>query len=349
VDVITPTYYDGAVAPERAVAVTVRGGGQTVVDFSIANVPTFTVSGSLRNSLSGVSMQIQSFYAVPRNPNAIRGDLAAFPNKIISERISPGQEGAFRLEGLMPGSYDLYPSVRGNDLNLYTTRLPIDVLDRNVDRLTGSIAPNLELRGRVVLNGVGLSIPSDFGLALRTRSGGPASLLRSSAATVESGKFVLTDIFPGSYSLIHSALPEGLYISDLRQNDRSVFETGTIIVDGKTNDLEIVIGGNPGRVEGVVFDQSGQVQPNAIITLIPEIGRRENIDLYRRTMSDEAGRFRVPNVGPGNYKVFAWREDPSGAQVNAAFMAQYEQRGIAVTVESRGANIIELRIVEAPR
>jgi hypothetical protein len=69
------------------------------------------------------------------------------------------------------------------------------------------------------------------------------------------------------------------------------------------------------------------------VSLIPEGIRRENLLLYKRASLTD-GRFAMTDLPPGNYKLYAWEDLPTGADENAEFMGQYEQRGRTVVVRA---------------
>jgi hypothetical protein len=61
------------------------------------------------------------------------------------------------------------------------------------------------------------------------------------------------------------------------------------------------------------------------VVLVPEV--RQRTDLYRTTITDPGGRFRLDRIAPGDYKVFAWTEVEADAWFDAEFMRNYENRG----------------------
>ena len=60
---------------------------------------------------------------------------------------------------------------------------------------------------------------------------------------------------------------------------------------------------------------------------------RNRIDLYKTASTDQYGRFTFSNVAHGDYRVFAWEDIPQGAYMDAAYVARFEDRGIAARVE----------------
>jgi hypothetical protein len=93
--------------------------------------------------------------------------------------------------------------------------------------------------------------------------------------------------------------------------------------------LEIVIGTNGGTVQGTVANS-----PAATIVLVPNEPLRPRLDLYKTVTADDAGRFRLNAVAPGDYKIFAWKFLDPGAWQDPALLRTYEDRGSAIRVNA---------------
>ena len=128
----------------------------------------------------------------------------------------------------------------------------------------------------------------------------------------------------------------GVYISDIRQGARSVYDQGVITVSKDVAEpVEVVLSADGGRIDGTV-EGADKSSSTARVSLIPEGSRRDNLLLYRRA-SLVQGRFVLTDIPPGNYKLFAWEDLPVGADENSEFMSAYETRGRAVTVRAGAA------------
>jgi hypothetical protein len=122
-----------------------------------------------------------------------------------------------------------------------------------------------------------------------------------------------------------------VYISDIRQSSRSVYDQGVVTVGKEAADpVEVILSANGGRIEGTV-EATDKSSTSVRVSLVPEGSRRDNLLLYRRA-SLVQGRFVLTDIPPGNYKLYAWEDLPTGADENSEFMSTYETRGRAVTV-----------------
>jgi hypothetical protein len=140
------------------------------------------------------------------------------------------------------------------------------------------------------------------------------------------------DMVPeGKYALVIPVIIPEVYISDIRQGSRSVYDQGVITVGKESAEpVAVILSANGGRIEGTV-DVTDKSSSTVRVTLIPEGSRRDNLLLYRRAPLVQ-GRFVLTDIPPGNYKLYAWEDLPTGADENSEFMSAYETRGRTVTV-----------------
>jgi hypothetical protein len=119
---------------------------------------------------------------------------------------------------------------------------------------------------------------------------------------------------------------QNAYVKSARLGGVDVLTNGLNIEAQPGDMLDIVIGANPGRVNGDV----GRV-PNATVALVPA-ARLRRPDLYKSMLTDAEGRFDFQGVTPGEYLLFAWNDVVAGAWMNAEFIRRYESSGRPVRV-----------------
>src|SRR5690242_3435122 len=81
------------------------------------------------------------------------------------------------------------------------------------------------------------------------------------------------------------------------------------------------------RDTGTVVDRNGQPVTNAPVAIVPPAAQRLREDLYRSTMTDDGGRFRLQGIPPGDYSVFAWEDIEDGLWRDPDSMQQNEGAG----------------------
>jgi hypothetical protein len=240
-----------------------------------------------------------------------------------------------------------------------------------VDNLVMTLAPPYALTGRFTLEGGAASIPIAALRAVRvtlTRepdvigtpqlsttsiSGAlPAQAGGNAAPAGDPGVFRFAAVSPGSYRVyappLFTAFQWGLpsvppdlqnvYVKSVRFGPSEVLADGLELSAVPEYPLEVTLAGG-GKLTGTVVDDRQGPIVNSVVALVPEIGRRRRPDLYRTARTDVSGRFQIPGIPPGDYKVFAWEDVADGAWQSAEFMQSYEQYGravhIAVDTEAR--------------
>jgi hypothetical protein len=62
-------------------------------------------------------------------------------------------------------------------------------------------------------------------------------------------------------------------------------------------------------------------------------------------ISDENGRFKIPTVVPGDYKLFAWEDLESFAYHDADFLRKYEEQGVLISIAENGKIMVEAKMI----
>lgn len=260
------------------------------------------------------------------------------------------------FEVMLPaGSWDVFPVANARPGNAavppagvpaYTAgRTSIDVVDRSVE--AGSVTlEGTDITGRVLVD-PSVRLPDGFSLAtmevrLFAVDGTPAPLwhhARSTKAGAD-GRFTLPAVPPGEYALQVSTTIPDAYVSD----------SGTIRVKRESlSPVEVTIRTGAGTVQGTVQIPIGRAITAGKVVLVPAAPRRGNVLLYKQESLTEAGKdFRFSNVPPGQYKVFAFENLPTGgAEMNAEFMSKFEELGESITVTGSGPFRVSVRMIEA--
>jgi hypothetical protein len=338
------TYFPGVAEAELATQIAVRGGEEVSASLRIAPSKTFRISGTVVNVIPELASE-PAYFVLARRGAKI-DDLSApriFPN------LGRGRgQGYFEITGARPGLYDLMPvaSAQGTStdnllaaitqgrIRAYTGRVAVEVRDRDVEGVSVAVTRGSDLN--VFVNAAGapsLALQTTVGLGLRPAEVIPATPSDLSVRPVSAdGRIQFLALPEGTYALA-PVLPAGIYIADIRQAARSVYDQGVITVGRDSAEpVEVVLAAGGGGIEGRVERLQG-VSGNIRVNLVPEGSRRENPLLYRNAALTE-GRFVLSNIPPGNYKLYASEDWPVGADQNAEFMAPYETRGRAVTVRA---------------
>jgi hypothetical protein len=357
-----PFYYPGTTDPKSATSVTVREGSSVSgIDIGLQAATGVTVSGTIVNTIPGgragpngqINRSVSSVFLVPRN--AYFFDNPQLLPNIGGARAAQGgtandSESGFEIRGVPPGSYDFYPVYNdGSAAGLaayYSARTPIEVGDKSVTGIQSVIKPGSTLTGRVTVNGTapspgrGQAVQSislaNMRVLLQPRENIP-SLARGGLtlppALDADGQFTVTNLVDAQYFVSSVIpLPPDSYVSEIRQDSRSVFDDNVITIgkDSQTT-LEVVVSRGGGTIQGTVHDAKNN--PVSVrITLIPDPPRRQNTLLYKTVTSNPMGNFTISGVAPGEYKLFAWDRNPEGGEQDPEFINEYDVLGSHVNV-----------------
>jgi hypothetical protein len=129
----------------------------------------------------------------------------------------------------------------------------------------------------------------------------------------------------------------------------SVHDNGLVVGKEPPRQIEIVVKTNGGAMEGTVYDAQQQTKAGATVVLVPAQNRRQNLALFKTTISGDKGQFGIRAIAPGQYKLFAWESIPTGAHQNAAFVSKYEARGQSISVNASSTSAAQLTVIPPER
>jgi hypothetical protein len=165
------------------------------------------------------------------------------------------------------------------------------------------------------------------------------------SAPAPDGSFTLDGAAPGDFRVNVQRLPAGDYVKSIRLGNADVLNDGLHLTGPPQGLLEIVIGANAGSIEGSVSNDRQQASPNATVVLVPDPRFRQRSDLYKVVTTDNAGRFQVTGVTPGDYKLFAWENVESGAWQDPAFIGAYENAGRPIHLYEGSSENVQLQVI----
>lgn len=288
-----------------------------------------------------------------------------------------GPDGVFEMKDVAPGLYSLSATARDAAGKEYSAKTRIDVGSNDITNLALTVHPVVELRGKILvdsppqtfdisklrislvaedsaaLGGVADLLASVGNAAPAGRGGGlPAGLADGlpggqivSAPVAADGSFLLKNVGADAYRVRITNLQGGYLQSGRIGNDDALGSPLTVGTEPTT--LQLQLGFAPGRVSGTVVDAKGTAYSGAVTALVPDETHRGRTDLYFSATTDLNGRFNFANVPPGNYKLLAWDEIPSGAYQYPDFIRRFEERGQPITIDKNGAANAEVMLIPA--
>jgi hypothetical protein len=303
------TYFPGTSDPDRAEILTVvEGEVLNAINLQIQPTgKTFKVSGRLISPNGGLGdARIGSLYLVPKTvripktqPDTVSGGLFATGKGNWADR-GDANERLFEIEGIVPGSYDLFVPVGG--LADYTNccdlmgRASLDVAGQDVTDIR-IIVSGTAVRGNVVAIGGATNPVASISLALvpedvRTRQVKPDA----------AGAFEIPSVLRGTWKVLATGLDPRLALFDVRQGQKSIYEEGFVVEDRSPEPFQVLIS-PAGSIQGVIRDSQQRPIAGAQIQLVPAAPNETNAALHRKVTSDAAGRFALASVAIGEYSL----------------------------------------------
>jgi hypothetical protein len=204
---LASTFYPGTTIVRQAALVTVRGGEERAgIDFGLQILPTARVEGTL--SLPGASAPPGAVVAL------IANDQSAFPGGRFDTYRTGGiqADGTFTFSDIVPGEYTVFAHARDSSASgaaqTFWASTNIVVAGESLTGLNLVLAPGSALSGEVRFDGKTLQPPADLKnvriTLLPVDTAGAATLSPAGATIDQGGRFTISGILPGRYTLTAS-------------------------------------------------------------------------------------------------------------------------------------------------
>jgi hypothetical protein len=242
-------------------------------------------------------------------------------------------EGDFEFRGVPPGSYDV---LAGTTVTHARTSVTVGSSDVEGVRLT--MAPGAEVRLRISagpdekpnLNWL------DCDLTTNGRD-------MFSVTPMQSDRFTIHNVPPDHYAFrVGGPLLKRYYVKSARSGDVDVLADGLTIAGPGTAAIDVMLSSDGATVEGVVRNQEGQSVAGATVVLAPDV--RSRVERFASTTTDQNGRYELGGIAPGDYKLFAWAEEPE-AWNDPEYLAGYDKHGEKAAFEEKGRAVVNLTLV----
>ncbi len=334
-----PVYYPGTPDPQGAAPISVAAGATAGgVDLTAESglIRPHHIRGRIIDRATGQPVPQANISAVPRTND---------PYFTIASTKSNVQ-GLFDLAGVPPGSYQIFVTRYGEGVKGLNGIVSLDVADKDIENFPIIVAPDFKLSGRFVTEGGSRSYPQITNLVRDPEvvgmvRGGPGF----NPPPAADGSFTLDGVLPGDFRVIVQRLSPGAYVKSIRLGNADVLNDGLHLSGPPEGLLEIVIGANAGKIEGSVVNGRQQALPNQTVVLVPDLRLRHRVDLYKVVSTDNAGHFRMQDVTPGEYKLFAWDNVEQGAWQDEAFIGTFENAGRPIHIYEGTSENLQLPVI----
>lgn len=320
-----PTWFPGFTARAQADRVTARPGAEVSgLEIRVRRVPVWKVEGTALDEeghpLGGVSVKL-------------RADDEWQPDE-GSAVTSP--DGTFRFAAVRAGDWRLTAAGAGRE---GYARVTVDKSD--VERvavrlyapfiLTGFIdradPPGADGKRRLT------------GVYLIPQGGEGRQVL---AFHEQDGSIRFPKVQPGRYVILPVGYIPGYYVESVKMGDRDVMAKPVELTDGSIP-FRVVYRGNAGRVRGTVEKGGG-----SIAAIVPADEALLDGQFIRTVKCDDAGRFEVGSLRPGDYYAFAFDRAETAALTDVAFVRSLRSVAVPVHVEAGQPADVELKVTPWP-
>ena len=369
----SPFYYPGTFNLKGATVIEVVSGTEMgAMDMIMPRPLTYSVQGTILDVGGGPPPKRVNIELLPRSEDAAPIDLQS------SGMIRVGDirytNGIFEITNVLPGPYlirastsrdfnsplavDAIASVRSpSDLfrvafsSTSSAVLPVDVFASDISGLKMTLAAGVRVPLRVSVEGREFSSLLEYEKIrahLQPRRDSSDGSYGQSASVNSEGLGAFENTRNGEYRIRVEQLPTDFYLKTARMDNVDVLNGFWKFSGTPTGVVNVVLGDNPGRVEGSLSDSSSKPVPGVQVVLIPENFRHRN-ELYKTVDTDESGRFAFRGVAPGDYRVFSWEELEPNSWFDPEVLSKYEQQGKLVHVTEGSQESVDIKLIRTSK
>jgi hypothetical protein len=306
------TYYPSTIDQSHAAAVELRVGVQLQgFDIRLQPARAYTIHFELPevdgfSNVQGMLLNDEGFVPVPGG----------------------GSQDSLFFGPVAPGPYDaVFTRGLGEEKPSYALK-HVEVVNGDVDGGILTFLPGVDVTGAVRVEGGGFSGLAKLRINLQSKYRDLAIVINPD------GSFLLKNAAPEIYEVTIGRVP-GVYLKSMRMGDKQLADRRIDLVS-KTEALTIVLGADVGEVEGSVRNIKGDPVARARVNTIAYGDHSSRTDLNRFAFTDEMGEFKIKDVPPGEYKVFAWQDVPVGAPQDPEFRKPFEKQAVPLRMPPNG-------------
>jgi 5-hydroxyisourate hydrolase-like protein (transthyretin family) len=369
------TFYPGVPDISAARLIEVGSDVQVSADLVVTPRSLYKVSGRVIDTTTGKPAASALLSLVYRNLN---GSSDTFARGSTYNAAT----GDFELKNVPPGSYDVqatimqptfistlasasqsagvtYTVTTGNSTlpsgNFISGasgrgRAPITVTNADLHDVVVNVTPGLSIKGRLTVDGQPQA--TDLGslrLQIRPSVGGVLindGPLPTPSTVASDGSFHIDGVTPGEYRFSMILFPVSYYIKEVRFGGTEALDTPINISPGATETLEIVLSPRVAQVDGTVTDDKGQPVQGVQAVLVPD-AHRDRYELFRAVTTDPNGRFTIPGVPPGDYKLFAWESIEAYGYFDPELLKRDEPKGQRIKIQDSDKTTVTVKMIPA--
>jgi hypothetical protein len=333
-EVYSPVYYPNTANVADADAITLgQGRDLSGMNFLLRKTRLSRVSGRVTGAAPGHPIQQIRIILVPFDNGAVAMGMGGQVTSNIAA------DGTFELTGVLRGVYNLSAAAISGSIATLTTQR-VSVADADLENLVVALGPLGTVTGTVNIETAPSSISGLASGAAKSATGPITVTLlpegaiigQFSALATADRAFSIQGVAPGQYHV--SATAPGLWLKSATQEGKETLDTGIRVTGGAPVAIAVTLSESSATIMGSVETSEGKPAPGRTLTLVPDPVMPERPWLYKELSADQNGRFAIPDVAPGAYRLYAWDGIERGSEFDADFLKPYTSRSTSLTIKA---------------
>ena len=318
-----PTFFPGVPAMTDAQQITIDVGQEAEASFSVMEVRTVSVSGTVRTASGEPARGAVSLVAVG-------------PMRTVSTRMATmAADGSFTVANVPPGEYQAHAQLPGM-APLERGSQPVLVGDQDVTGLSIVTSPGAIVRGRVTFDGpakapTGRVTLDVFPAAPVSDPGG-----RRQPTVNADGTFEVRDLHGRNVFRLGPFVPDGWTLASVHIEGADVTDSGYAFKPGETvSGVELILTSRLTRLTGAVRKDRQVVDDCTVVVFSAEPRlwgyRTRHIKAAR---PNQDGTFIVTGLPPGDYLAVALEYLEPGDEQDPEILEKWRRNATRVTVDA---------------
>ena len=338
-EAFAPTYYPSSSDLTSAAPLTIRPGQDLAgMDITLSSVHAVSIAGTILIAGTPASSAGADVTLINKDASSFQRETAADP------------KGRFEFHGIPSGDYVLVARVepQTKTSKMLWGQRALHVGENNLSKVDLAIGSGAQVTGRLHFDEKANLDLSRITVTLEAEGNSSVTALMPEVDGVSikpDGTFTFSGVPDGAHMLNFSSLPPGYYLKSSGAIDP--LESGVTVAHNQSPPMiDLTLNPNPAQLTGTVSNDQMPAS-GAMVVLIPQGTHGSQFRFYKRSTTDQSGRFSIKGIVPGDYKVLALEGFERGPLADPDFLQQFEDRGEAVHLQEGGTVNVSLDAILA--